>query len=250
MLKFFRTIRKKLIEEDNVRKYLLYAIGEILLVVIGILIALQVNNWNEERKKTNRENQLLAQLTEDVDLLLEELDIDIGFLKRNVSLTDTLLFYRILNPHQNWEYYFKAAPWGNPKVYPPIATYENLKSIGLEVISDPDLRNRITDLYDRKLKRSTEWENMVYTYQFSIEKLMEQSFDFKQDSEIFFDSDERMSPVFIPSNYQEFLSHRELYNTTITFQQRRRLLVSRYEDTRLLASDIMNSLNSLQLQDK
>jgi len=49
MLKFFRTIRKKLIEEDNVRKYLLYAIGEILLVVIGILIALQVNNWNEAR---------------------------------------------------------------------------------------------------------------------------------------------------------------------------------------------------------
>jgi len=50
MIRFFRTIRKKLIEEDNVRKYLLYAIGEILLVVIGILIALQVNNWNEERK--------------------------------------------------------------------------------------------------------------------------------------------------------------------------------------------------------
>jgi hypothetical protein len=50
MLRFFRTIRKKLIDEDNVRKYLLYSIGEILLVVIGILIALQVNNWNEERK--------------------------------------------------------------------------------------------------------------------------------------------------------------------------------------------------------
>lgn len=49
MLKFFRTIRKKLIEEDNIRKYLVYAIGEILLVVIGILIALQVNNWNQNR---------------------------------------------------------------------------------------------------------------------------------------------------------------------------------------------------------
>jgi len=43
MLKFFRQIRKRLIEQDNVRKYLLYAVGEIILVVIGILIALQLN---------------------------------------------------------------------------------------------------------------------------------------------------------------------------------------------------------------
>jgi len=50
MLRFFRQIRKTLIEQDNIRKYLLFAIGEILLVVIGIFIALQVNNWNEERK--------------------------------------------------------------------------------------------------------------------------------------------------------------------------------------------------------
>lgn len=44
MLRFFRQIRKKLIEEDKVRKYLLYAVGEVMLVVIGILIALQINN--------------------------------------------------------------------------------------------------------------------------------------------------------------------------------------------------------------
>jgi hypothetical protein len=62
MLRFFRTIRKKLIEEDNVRTYLLYAIGEILLVVIGILIALQVNNWNEERKDIAREQEYLERL--------------------------------------------------------------------------------------------------------------------------------------------------------------------------------------------
>ena len=49
MIKIFRSIRKKLIEQDKVRKYLLYAIGEIFLVVVGILIALQVNNWNENR---------------------------------------------------------------------------------------------------------------------------------------------------------------------------------------------------------
>jgi len=66
MLRFFRTIRKKLIEEDNVRKYLLYAIGEILLVVIGILIALQVNNWNENRKQQTLRNQLIENYVNDL----------------------------------------------------------------------------------------------------------------------------------------------------------------------------------------
>jgi len=73
MLKFFRTIRKKLIEQDNIRKYLLYAIGEILLVVIGILIALQVNNWNEERKDKLKETALVSQLHSDLLQTEEEL---------------------------------------------------------------------------------------------------------------------------------------------------------------------------------
>ena len=47
MIKFFRTIRKNLISEGKTVNYLKYAIGEIVLVIIGILIALQINNWNE-----------------------------------------------------------------------------------------------------------------------------------------------------------------------------------------------------------
>ena len=50
MHRFFRTLRQRLLTENRFSKYLLYAIGEILLVVIGILIALQVDNWNEQRK--------------------------------------------------------------------------------------------------------------------------------------------------------------------------------------------------------
>jgi hypothetical protein len=68
MLKFFRTIRKKLIEEDNVRKYLLYAVGEILLVVIGILIALQVHNWNEGTKDKARMLTNIHSIQEDIQL--------------------------------------------------------------------------------------------------------------------------------------------------------------------------------------
>ena len=50
MIKFFRKIRQKLLSENKFSKYLIYAIGEIVLVVIGILIALQINNKNDERK--------------------------------------------------------------------------------------------------------------------------------------------------------------------------------------------------------
>ena len=74
MLKFFRTIRKKLIEEDNVRKYLFYAIGEILLVVIGILIALQVNNWNEQRKEQRIAEGIQSSIIKDLKSDLNYID--------------------------------------------------------------------------------------------------------------------------------------------------------------------------------
>ncbi|MCA0154401.1 DUF6090 family protein [Winogradskyella vincentii] len=62
MIKFFRHIRKSLISENKMGIYFKYAIGEILLVVIGILIALQINTWNEERKERNREQAILKNL--------------------------------------------------------------------------------------------------------------------------------------------------------------------------------------------
>jgi len=65
MIKFFRKIRQKLVSENKFSKYLLYAIGEIILVVIGILIALQINNWNEQRKLKQEQKVVLAALLGD-----------------------------------------------------------------------------------------------------------------------------------------------------------------------------------------
>jgi len=78
MFRFFRSIRKKLIEQDNVRKYLLYAIGEILLVVIGILIALQVNNWNEEGHLAAERATILENLNIEFSENLIELKISMN----------------------------------------------------------------------------------------------------------------------------------------------------------------------------
>ena len=66
MLHFFRRIRKALITDSKYRKYLMYALGEIALVMIGILLALQVNNWNEERKILGQEKTYLIGIKNDL----------------------------------------------------------------------------------------------------------------------------------------------------------------------------------------
>jgi hypothetical protein len=68
MLKFFRRIRKALLDSGSVHKYLLYAIGEIALVVIGILIALQVNNWNQDIAKEKNIRGHLANLIDAIEM--------------------------------------------------------------------------------------------------------------------------------------------------------------------------------------
>ena len=73
MIKFLRRIRQRLLSENQFRKYLLYAIGEIVLVVIGILIALQINNWNEDKKNNRLEATYYCRLLEDIDQDVEQI---------------------------------------------------------------------------------------------------------------------------------------------------------------------------------
>jgi len=103
MIKFFRHIRKSLIEQNKMGKYFKYAIGEIILVVIGILIALQINNWNHlEAKRTY---------------------------------------------HDSLDSYFYV-PTANYSFGISYATFENLKSQGLDIISNKDLRLTLVKLYE------------------------------------------------------------------------------------------------------
>ena len=68
MLKFFGRLRQKLIDKGNMKSYLVYAIGEILLVMMGILLALQVNNWNENRKNRTEEAKALVNLKNEFEV--------------------------------------------------------------------------------------------------------------------------------------------------------------------------------------
>ncbi len=91
MIKFFRHIRKSLLEQNQMGKYFKYAIGEILLVVIGILIALQINNWNEQRKNNNKELALLKEIHREFNDNKKQLDRIIKLNKEGIASCDSLL---------------------------------------------------------------------------------------------------------------------------------------------------------------
>ncbi|MDB9961778.1 DUF6090 family protein, partial [Oceanihabitans sp.] len=91
MIKFFRHIRKSLLMENKTGKYFKYAIGEIVLVVIGILIALQINNWNENRINNNRLKSYLTEIIKDLKTDTISIRIDLNFAKRRMETTKSFL---------------------------------------------------------------------------------------------------------------------------------------------------------------
>ena len=107
MIPFFRKIRKKLADDNKPIKYLRYAIGEIVLVVIGILIAIQINNWNEDYKSKKKERGYLINLQQDLkadSLRLSELKNDFELavkskrkfeiiIEEQYTTNDSLIFY-------------------------------------------------------------------------------------------------------------------------------------------------------------
>ena len=90
MIKFFRKIRYDLMEKNKTGKYLKYAIGEILLVIIGILIAVSINGWKEDRKLYNEEQSILKDLKQEMDLNLKTLEIVIAEHEKSLKAAEEI----------------------------------------------------------------------------------------------------------------------------------------------------------------
>jgi hypothetical protein len=156
MIRFFRSIRQSLLAQGRIKRYLTYAVGEILLVVIGILIALQVNNWNE-RSRTEAQVQgalfaLRDDLVQDTMLISVHLPEVIEQHRLNESLR-----HRIARPEADLDTLIRLARqqfnpnWTNPVSYNTNA-YGTLNAIGLlEHVRDP-LRTHIKNFYNEKAR--------------------------------------------------------------------------------------------------
>lgn len=142
MIKFFRNIRKKLLEQGKTTNYLKYAIGEIILVVIGILIALQINNWNEERKIQANQEKYLMLLKREALNNLKEVNEAINFV-RTTNLWQTKIFELIDGNQDTITEDYLSKAFGRVFTYTTSFKYEN--SALSELKTSGDLKNVLND---------------------------------------------------------------------------------------------------------
>ena len=149
MINFFRQIRQQLLTQNKVSKYLLYAIGEIVLVVIGILIALQINNWNEFKKDRAVEHKLLIQLKENLNTNLVRLKDELQ--KEQRSIAEINLIVEHIDHrrpyHDSLDTHFRKA-FQSYDIVLSTSAFEAIKSKGFEIIHSDALRNDIIELFD------------------------------------------------------------------------------------------------------
>ena len=151
MIKFFRKIRQNMIKENKARKYFLYAIGEILLVVIGILIALGVARWNNEANDRETEQKLLSELSQGIKN--DQLLIENELLKTNNAITELKKLDGLLKqetPESNEELNtLFGTVYGMKHLRLNMALYEDLKSAGLGIVQDDKLRSQIIRVFEK-----------------------------------------------------------------------------------------------------
>ncbi|MFD2202701.1 DUF6090 family protein [Shivajiella indica] len=165
MMPLFRKIRQNLLQQNRVTRYLAYAVGEIVLVVIGILIALSINTWNENRKLDQQEKSYLNRLIQEnkSDVLTFAAEIE-RLENNNQKITNLSNAFKdsdssdslLIQSASEFMIYGSLYPRFNPS----ISTYEDLSSTGnLGIIKDTGLRDQIVTHYQSY--QAVEWDYKI-----------------------------------------------------------------------------------------
>jgi hypothetical protein len=151
MMKFFRKVRQQLLIKNKFGNYSLYAIGEILLVVIGILIALQIDNWNEAQNLHGTEVLLLKEMKANLESDLAETQQNIILNKEKLN-ANTIVLENLKSPgsYNDTLNFYYANLMGGSYFSKNTSAYDNLKSFGFHIINNDSLRMMITELYSNK----------------------------------------------------------------------------------------------------
>ncbi len=172
-----------MVNEGKTTNYLKYAIGEIMLVVIGILIALQINNWNDNRKDSIQEKVVLRSLLENLNqakaqselLISEEYTLKKGLMQiLGVVSVENSIDHEIIP-----DSIFKMAVWDLQSDQPTFIAYSNLKNTNkLSLIKNKKLIEKFTDLEFSLNKLNDILEDRLSVHQIRIDDILENDINF------------------------------------------------------------------------
>jgi hypothetical protein len=166
MKSIFKNIRFNLVEKNKKARYLKYAIGEIALILIGILLALSISDWNDKRIEKQKERTTLTELRQSILLDLELLSEGLQTVTKSVS---DLEYLQTIITDENYPYNkdldtLFGVVWGMRILKPNSAFYEDLKSSGLNLIKDDSIRFQIVQLFETNYG----WLNWINELEMSI----------------------------------------------------------------------------------
>jgi hypothetical protein len=228
MIKFFRKIRQNLVMENKTSKYFKYAIGEIILVVIGILIALQINNWNEKKQERIKEQAFLKEINLDFKSNKSQLDSIISYNKVSLHAGSRLLeiigSFNLKNPERNDSnahfadsiQYYNNLVWRNKSFNPKNGAVEALlNSSSFDLIKNDTLRRHLIS-----------WKDVLNDYleeeTFAMNFLFNEYGPWAREN---FDPDITDDPentkAFFSKRHRNFINRRsgDLYNNLITVKE-------------------------------
>ena len=146
MLNVFKKIRKRILNLSYQKNYLIYAIGEIVLVMIGILLALQVNNWNEGRKNRTFERQILTELLHDIEKDTADIHYQI---RRFHGIMERVDYWRTYGAHKDSANLPLGGILGGLYFNLNMTTFETLQGKGLHSLENNALRRSISEYYSK-----------------------------------------------------------------------------------------------------
>jgi len=167
MIQYFRKIRRRLLSENKIRKYILYALGEITLVMFGILLAFQIDSWNENKRLAKKEITNLKEIKKNLISDLEnqlipgseyyQMSVDAykilqsNFYKAPQSIPEDsirVLFYDMVLP---WKLAFNTV------------TFDKLSAMGIDLISNDSIRENISQLYGYDYRIISDYHDVTIT---------------------------------------------------------------------------------------
>ena len=215
MIKFFRRIRQSLLSEGKMSAYILYAIGEIVLVVVGILIAIQIDDWNQLKIDRNAEFDLLTQIRSDLVANQAEVDLIKKGMSVSMPIADSLI--KSLDRRKRVKYFnayvsiiHKKETFNNSS-----SGYASLQGGLFYLIKDNILRNNISSLYESDFANIDEREKeMFYHIDQVLNPQTYRLFDINTNTTIRLPSfDDNSFDLYTPLDFNTLSNNLEYKNT-------------------------------------